>query len=368
MSGQPVRITRMLADGAFGIAWTLVWLVLPVWALLKALGLLLFVSTMAWRWRGMGRTGVSPGLWVGWLLGLAVVFWMLFAKPWPRQRLLHSLGVYGPDILGSHYAWSRLMAALTELRPLGGGWSSVHPVLTQVDDSAWLLRVGVSLGWVPMALLGSAVVLGWLLLAAYLARSPVGNRMSLRTRRLGVALAWGHALAAALYGAWSMGYLYRPMGALAPLAHAGWWVLSAALAIVVWRAHGQRKSAIKRRLESGVPPENAHPPALRSAWMALLVAWLAMTFLAMVMFPSHRDRCHAWLAKPFGLVGVSPGLRQNAARLGPGRRGQPQGQMVCDPGHVQQCAHHPGDCAQALRAGGGHGLHGLRAGMVVAKT
>ena len=187
------------------------------------------------------------------------------------------------------------MEALAALSPTGGGWSGVPPVLTRVDDAAWLLRVGAGFGWLAMALLASALVWAWLALAAWLSHSPVGVRLSVRGRRLGPALALLHALAAALYGVWSFGYWMRPMGALAPLAHAGWGVLTAALVWVVGRARQQRRlSGAVLALVARSDNRNSRwawarggQAAWRSPWGKAGLAWLALAVAAVAHFPAH---------------------------------------------------------------------------------
>lgn len=288
------RLTRRLRCWAFVLgawwagAWTLVWLLLPAWGLLKVVSLGLFAPVSAWRWWCAGRRLLAAGAGVGWVFGLLVIAVTMLANPWRRERLLDGVWPVGdPDLYGKHYAWGRLMEALAALSPTGGGWSAVPPVLTRVDDAAWLLRVGTGFGWVPMGLLAAALVLGWLLLTAWLARSPVGDRLSLRRRRLGVALGLFHALAAGLYVAWSLGYLFIPMGALAPLAHAGWGVLTLALTALGVRAWQQRRLSAVR---GGADNRAAAPEpffARRSVWAKSGLAWLALAAVGVGCFPAH---------------------------------------------------------------------------------
>lgn len=264
-------------------AWMLAWLLLPAWGLLKVVGVALFAPVLAWRWQQAGRKAQAAGAWIGWVLALGGLLVWLLAGEWRLERLVHSVMPHRPGLMGAHYAWGWMMEALGALSPLGGGWSGVPPVLTLVDDAAWLLRVGAGLGWLPMGLLAGGLVLLWLLLAAWLSRSPVGARLSLRSRRLGVALALFHALAAALYGAWSFGYLYRPMGALAPLSHAGWWVLSLALALVVWRARQQRLIGAVKHSKSSLGGTHSG----KNVWRLAALSLLALAGLALAHFPQH---------------------------------------------------------------------------------
>lgn len=199
-SGRAARQQKLAARswfGAFGVgawlacAWTLVWLLLPAWGLLKVVCLALFAPVMAWRWQRSGRAAHALGAWLGWGLGGLLAALATLANPWPRWRLLEGLWPTGePDLYAKHHAWSQLMEALTALSPMGGGSGSVVPlVLTRVDDAAWLLHVGtgfgwLAMGWLAMGWLASAVVLFWLLLTSWLATSPVGARLGLRWRRL----------------------------------------------------------------------------------------------------------------------------------------------------------------------------------------
>ena len=110
----------------------------------------------------------------------------------------------------------------------------------------------------------------------------MGDRLSLRNRRLGVVLGLFHALAAALYGAWSLGYLYRPMGALVPFAHAGWWLISLTLLFIAWRARQQRKAGRligSRSLSWGF------------GWSVAGLSWLAISAVGIQQFPIKME---AW--------------------------------------------------------------------------
>jgi cell division protein FtsI (penicillin-binding protein 3) len=280
------RFKAMAFGATAGFLWSSVWLLIPVWGLLKLVGLLTIAPVMGWRWQRSGRPVAAWGVWVGWILGLGLVCLAMFANPWRLERFFHSLGVGELDTKGWHYQWDRLMDALSGLSPMGGGWSGVPPVLTRGDDAAWLLRLGANLGWIPMGLMAIGLVLIWLFFAASLYRNPVGERFSLRSRRLATLLALLHALAAALYGAWSFGYLYRPMGALPPLAHAGWWVLSVALAALWWRARQQRR--IRYGNAIGVNP------VLLWAWITTCLTWVGLSIAGLVHFPTHIQKWKQW--------------------------------------------------------------------------
>lgn len=280
----------LMAGAWLAAAWTLVWLLLPAWGLLRAVGLALFAPVMAWRWWRAGRRSLAAGAWLGWCLGGCKAALLVLARPFGLERTLHAVWPVEPDRHGAHFEWSRLMEALAALSPTGGGWSAVPPVLTRVDDAGWLLRVGIGFGWVPMAVLGCALVLWWWSVGAYVARSPVGRVLSLRSRRLGVALALFHALAAAFYAAWSVGYLYRPMGALAPLAHVGWSVLTLALFVIVWRAWRQRRVSVGSAL-SDAPHADEKGSLWRSGWALAGLGWIVLSFVGAMSFPA---RVAAW--------------------------------------------------------------------------
>lgn len=286
-----------------GLTWSGVWVLLPAWGLLKVVCLATYVPVMAWRRHKAEQRAHAWGLLIGWLVSLGGVLFGLLANPWRAERLLQAVWPSEVDRHGAHFAWSRLMEALAALSPTGGGWSGVPPVLTQVDDAARLLRLGASFGWVPMALLGCSVVLLWLLVGGYVARSPVGARLSLRARRLGKALAWLHALAAALYAAWAIGFLYRPMGAQAPLAHAGWVLLTLTLGVIVWRAWGQRRQSAKTPV-ANLPRPVARGGVWRSGWAMAGLGWISMSLIGMVSFPTHvaawkeAQAAHANLYRP----------------------------------------------------------------------
>lgn len=268
--------SELLGGAMVAMLWSMLWLLLPAWGLLKLVSLLAFVPVMAWRWGSAGRRDHALGVWLGWGSVLCFVSTWLVSSPWRLERLVSSVWPAQPDLLGKHFAWGKLMDALAALSETGAGRLGMPPVLTQVDDAGWWLRVGADFGWVFACLAASALVLVWFLLTAWLASSPVGERLSLRNRRLGVALGLLHAFAAALYGAWSFGYLYRPMGALPPMSHAGWWVLSFALLVVAWKARQQRKVS---RADTSLP--------LRMGWALVGMAWVAVSAGGIMHFPQH---------------------------------------------------------------------------------
>lgn len=269
-----------------GIAWTWVWVLLPAWGLLKLVSIALFVPVMAWRECRANRRRRAMALVLGWCVacGSVLLWWM--ARPFAVERWQHSVWPVDVDRHGTHHAWARLMDALVALSPTGGGWSGVPPVLTRVDDAAWLLRAGAAFGWVPMAVLGCSTVLLWLLVGGYVSRSPVGCHLSLRNRRLGVALALFHALAAALYVTWSMGYLFRPMGALPPFAHAGWAVLTVALSAIVWRA-GRQRRAVARQQGADAFRSVDTSGSWSSGWALAGSGWLVLCLAGALGFTGH---------------------------------------------------------------------------------
>ena len=116
------RLESRLRCWAFGLgawwvgAWTLVWVLLPAWGLLKVVGVGLFAPVMAWRWWRAGRRLFAAGAGVGWALGVLVATLAMLANPWRRWRLLEGLWPAGdPDLYGKHYAWGQLMEALAAL-------------------------------------------------------------------------------------------------------------------------------------------------------------------------------------------------------------------------------------------------------------
>lgn len=156
----------VLLGSAVSLMWTVVWLLLPAWALLKLVSLLAFAPVMAWRWGKAGRRAHALGAWMGWALVLCLLSTWLVASPWRLGRLVKSVWPAQPDLLGTHFPWGQMMDALAAIGKTGGGFSDVPPVLTQVDDATWWLRVGADFGWLPMGVAASAVVLAWIVLTA----------------------------------------------------------------------------------------------------------------------------------------------------------------------------------------------------------
>lgn len=295
LRGAHPALKDMAIGASVGAMWTLLWTLLPAWGLLKLASALAFAPVVAWRRQRAGRLMHAAGVWLGWGLVLVLVYWVTDARSWPREPLLTALGMAAADHTGAHYQWSRLMDALAAMGAISTGGSGTPPVPAGATEAAWLLRVGAALGWLPMGLVASAVVWCWLGLAAWLARSPVGARLALRWRRLGLTLALLHALSAALYGAWSLGYLMRPMGALAPLGHAGWWLLTAVLTLVTWRAYQQRQlraGTCTGRTEPTVALQHPRRSLAglwnwRSGWTMACLSWLALSATALGHFPAH---------------------------------------------------------------------------------
>lgn len=279
------RPFRSFGLGAWAaLAWGCVWLALPAWGLLKLTNLLAFAPVLAWQCHRAGKQAKAAGIWLGYLLSALLAAFVVLVHQWQAGRFLQAGWPARLDVQGPHYEASQLMNTLAALKAWGTTHVQVPPVLANGDSGAWWLRVGVAWGWVPMGLLAVGAVLCWVALAWWLQRSPAGTQLPLRNRRLGVALAWIHALATGLYGAWSLGWLYRPMGALPPLAHAGWWVLTLGL---VWCVRGARLQ--RRERVTAEPVETGH-----SAWWwgALLV--VLITGAAGVQ--GMPGRVQAWLA------------------------------------------------------------------------
>lgn len=274
---------RSFGSGVWAaMAWGCVWLALPAWGLLKFASLLAFAPVLAWQRHTAGRHAEAAGLWVGYVLcGLLAAF-LLVVRPWRASRLLQAVWPNLPDVQGPHYEVSQLMNTLAALNAWGPAAAQVPSVLANGDSGAWWLHAGVAWGWVPMGLCAVATVLVWVSTAMWLQRTPIGNELPLPLRRLGVALAWFHALATGLYGAWSLGWLYRPMGALPPLTHAGWSVLTLALAWCVRCAWLQRQQRT---------PALATETGPTRAWWGILAAVSCVGAMGVVGMP---ERVQNW--------------------------------------------------------------------------
>lgn len=270
----PDKLPRPLWSFGLGawaaLAWGCMWLALPAWGLLKLANLLAFAPALAWQWHRAGRQAKAAGVWLGYVLSGLLATFVVLVHPWQAGRFLQAVWPARLDVQGPHYEASQLMNTLAALKAWGPAVVQVPSVLVSGDSGAWLLHVGVAWGWVPMGVCTVAAMLCWVALAWWLQRSPMGTQLTLRTRRLGVALAWFHALATGLYAAWSLGWLYRPMGALPPFSHAGWWVLTLAL---VWCVRG---SWLQRRERvTAEPIETEHPAWWWGALLAVLIAGAA---------------------------------------------------------------------------------------------
>lgn len=248
LAPAPARGRNCCAQAATGFAaaflWSLLWLTLPFWAFLKVVGFGVGVPWMALQWWRRGARAQAWGAVAGWAVafGLLAVF-LTWGDGARLTRLLNSVWPAVPDVFGQHFQWAQVQHTLAELAWLGTapqGFELSRVLSYAHDDAGWLLRLGAQVGLLPMGLLGVGAVLAWGVLALWMRRSPAGLYLSLRARRLGVALAMLHALAAALYVVWSFGGLYSPMGALGLFSHEGWGVLHLAAAWLAWRALQQR--------------------------------------------------------------------------------------------------------------------------------
>lgn len=240
------RTALACAQGvAIALTWWVMWWALPAWRLLWVAGLVFFLPTMAWRWAQGGWRAAAAGAALTWAACWLALGALMLLRPWRWVRLREFVWPALPDVQGRHFEWAQLVQTLDAVQSFGPSGAALPSVLADWGNG-WWLRLGLAWGWWSMVLAAFAVVLGWLGLARWMARTPVGPHWRAPTRRLAVGLALFHALAAVLYATWSMGLLYIPLGGLPPMGHAGWWVLTATLAwfaLCSWRGRASKQTA-----------------------------------------------------------------------------------------------------------------------------
>lgn len=219
------------------VIWGIAWLTLPgSWLLLKAASFLMFTPVFAWM--SCRHKAFAAGLWVGHALvvGVAIMVWRDSSVH--INHLRHAISPTHLSFEGAHFEWSRMMVVLSQLSAFGSAENAA--IVTERLPNAWL-PLGVAFGWWPMSIVAWGAAVPWALATWWLRRSPTGEYLWPQVRRLGVGIGLLHVLAVSLYAAWSMGGLYRPMGVLPPLAHAGWGVLTLAFLGCLYLALFQRR-------------------------------------------------------------------------------------------------------------------------------
>ena len=218
------------------------WLTLPAGGSLGLMAAVIFF-TLVWM---NGPVDLPKSAFrTGFAIAITVVILLLVLaildRPWRLARIIADFS--GPlDLQGRHYFHGLILKVLFSLREFTNLADSFPAHLSKTSGLE-LLKFASWAGTLPAAFLAALILVGWHRLYLWLHATTSGAVLPAQLRRLGLALVVMHAATSLLNILWNFGISRQAFGASQPPLtwNVAWWILSASLVWVLFRAYGQHK-------------------------------------------------------------------------------------------------------------------------------